>query len=574
MQVHDGGGAGIPQTLPEPTLQPTQHRATAGDTVASLAERYMVSPEAIHAANPQLTSPTSQGGNALHPGDVIDIPASPMSASGGVETGSATHSTLDVRVTAKNDQGALVWQPNSLAVTLTDKQKTELGNSRAEDAPGNSRGASISVGSEAAVTFKETQGTGTTSFSVETRLQVGASGEANAGGRGGAEIAGSIAAGSKATYQVTLPGEGQTVEAAAAVNPFDPTTIPVGGSVKLDSSDFVQTSLAGAFRMIGSETGITDTQGTSYTVARVDENTVRVTAGPTETLNAFNGVGLRTGDLSVMAGREDQLHGATLRTAEFDISTVEGQSAYAHFNATGQVAHETPGVGNVATISRIDYSSQTQLRAGYDQVSVALGGQANLGSSVQVEYADGSRSVTTDLRYGGNVPLTIEQRFDADGNELPGERSYQFEVNTDRPSYNWFERNILGKNEAGEEQANADLLNWSLTGGFDGSGPVNAGDTVTLSFSESQLEALIGQTRATVDGGQGIGGAHNDLRILVEDYSGNPVDDTMDFAVSLARNLGGDPYGFAAKLQTISAGADGNVANDSYARIDADVQTR
>lgn len=573
MLVHDGGGAALPQTLPEPTLEPTQHRATAGDTVASLAERYMVSPEAIHAANPQLVSPTSQGGNAIQPGDVIEIPASPMSASGGVESGDANHSTTDVKISAKTDGGSITWQPDSVAVQLTSKQEAELGNNRPEGAPGNSRGASISVASESNVQLQESQGDGTTSFTVTVGTQVGVSGEANAGGRGGAEVEAGITTGFESSYKVTLPGEGQTVEAAGAVNPFDPTTIPVGGSVTLDSSAFAETELAGSFRMIGTESKIKESDGVSYTVERVDADTVRVTTGPTETINAFNGVGLRAGDLSVMAGREDQLHGATLQTAEFDISSVEGQSAYAHFNATGQIAHETPGVDNVATISRIDYSSQTQLRAGFDQVSIALGGQANLGSSVQVTYPDGSSSVTTDLTYGGNVPLTIEQRFDAAGNELPGERSYQFEINTDRPSYNWFERNILGQNEASEEQANADLLNWALTGGIEG-GPVGAGETAVLTFSESQLEALMGQTRATVDGGQGIGGAHSDLRILVEDYNGNPVNDTMDFAVSLARNLGGDPYGFAAKLQTISAGADGDVANGSFARIDADVQTR
>lgn len=573
MHVHDGGGS-IAPTLPTPTLDPTRHNVVAGDTVATLAERYMVSPEAIHAANPQLVSPTAQGGNAIQPGDVIEIPASPMSASGDIDGGSANHSTTDVKVSAKAADGSITWQPDSRTVKLTAEQEVELGNNRAEGAPASSRGASISVASESSVEFQQSQGDGTTSFSVTTGSQISVSGEANAGGRGGAEVEASAATGFESTYKVTLPGEGQTVEAAAAVNPFDPTTIPVGGSVTLDSSAFTETALAGSFRMIGTENNIKASDGVSYTVERVDADTVRVTTGPTETINAFNGIGLRVGDLSVMAGREDQLHGATLQTAEFDISSVEGQAAYAHFNATGQIAHATPGVDNVATISRIDYSSQTQLRAGFDQLSIALGGQANLGSTVQVEYADGSRALTTDLSYGSNVPLTIEQRFDAAGNELPGERSYAFELSTDRPSYNWFERNILGRNEASEEQANADLLNWALTGGFDGGGPVGAGDTVTLTFSESQLEALIGQTRATVEGGQGIGGAHSDLRVLVEDYSGKPVNDTMDFAVSLARNLGGDPYGFAARLQTVSAGADGNVANDSYARIDADVQVR
>ncbi|MCD9027483.1 LysM peptidoglycan-binding domain-containing protein [Luteimonas sp. BDR2-5] len=570
--MHDGGGAIRQPAQPEPTLQPTQHRAVVGDTVASLAERYMVSPEAIHAANPRLAgTPAQGGGNPVQPGDVIQIPASPMSASGDVDGGSANHSTTDVKVTLKDDNGSITWQPDSLAVKLTDKQKVELGNSRADDAPGNSRGASISVSSESSVQLQETQGDGTTSFTVTADTRVGFSAEANAGGRGGAEIEVGAATGFESRYKVTLPGEGRPVEAASGINPFDPTTIPVGGSVTLDSSAYTNTSLAGSFRMIGTETHIKASEGVSYTVERVDEDTVRVTTGPTETINAFNGVGLRAGDISVMAGREDQLHGATLQTAEFDISTAEGQAAYAHFNSTGQIAHETPGVDNVATVSRIDYSSQTQLRAGTDELAVVLGGQANLGSAVQVTYPDGSYSLTTDLTYGANVPLTISQRFDADGNELPGERSYQFEVDTDRPGYNWFERNILGKNEASEEQANADLLNWALTGG-QGSGPVQAGDKVTLTFSEAQLQSLMEQTRATVDGNE-FGGAHSDLRVMVEDYNGNPLDGTMDFAVSLARNLNNDPYGFASKLHTISSGADGDIANQSYARIDADVQT-
>lgn len=574
MHVHDGGGATRATTLPEPALQPTQHLAVANDTVSTLAERYMVSPEAIHAANPALVSPTSQGGNAIQPGDIIEIPASPMSASGDVDPGSATHSTTDAQVTLKDENGSVTWQPDSTAIKLTDKQEVALGSNRPEGAPSSSRGASISVASEASVQLQESQSDGKTSFSVTTDAQLSISGEANAGGRGGAEIEASAASGFETTYKVTLPGEDQSVEAAGAVNPFDPTTIPVGGSVTLDSSAYAETSLAGSFRMIGTETNIKEADGVSYTVDRVDADTVRVTTGPTETINAFNGVGLRAGDISLMAGREDQLHGATLQTAEFDISTIEGQSAYAHFNTTGQIAHETAGVDNVATIARIDYSSQTQLRAGNDSIGVVLGGQANLGSAVQVTYPDGSHSLTTDLTYGANVPLTISQRFDAAGNELPGERSYVFALETDRPSYNWVERNIFGQNEASEEQANADLLNWALTGGVDGAGPVQAGENVTLTFSESQLEALIGQTRATVEGGGGIGGAHSDLRVLVEDYSGNPVNDTMGFAVSLARNLGGDPYGFAARLQTISAGADGDVANRSFARIDTDVQSR
>ena len=101
-----------------------------------------------------------------------------------------------------------------------------------------------------------------------------------AGGARGAHVEGSVATGFTSTYKVSLPGEG-TVEQAAAVNPFDPTTIPVGGSVTVDGSNFVDTSFEASFRYIGTQTKISDAAGVSYTVERVDENTVRVLAGPT-----------------------------------------------------------------------------------------------------------------------------------------------------------------------------------------------------------------------------------------------------------------------------------------------------
>ena len=566
--IHDGGRAYVPPPPPPPPAertQPVQHRVAGSDTVQSLAEQYAVSPEAIRAANPQL----GQGGNIAR-GDVLEIPPPPQSVSGDIDAGSATHSTTDVKVTLKNDDGSITWKPDSLSVNLTDKQKTELDNSRPE---GSNRrdtaGFSVSVSEESSVTVTESHSDTHTGFTITTQAQVGVSGEVSAGGgKGGLDVSGGITTGIEAKYKVSLPGEA-TVEQAAQVNPFDPTTLPVGGSVTLNGSDYVNTSFDASFRYIGTQTRVNNAEGTSYVMERVDENTVRVTAGPTETINAFNGVGVSVGDVKVMAGREDQLHGATLQTAEFDITTPEGQAALQHFNATGQVPHETAGVSDVATIKRVDFSSQTQLRAEFGKhVDLTLGGQANTGSSVQITYPDGSYSLTTDLGYGGNVPLTIEQRFDADGHELPGERSYSFEVNTDRPSYGWWDRNINGRNEAAEEQSMANLLNAALTGSVDGNGPVEAGGTVTLTFSESQMQALMEQTQTTVDASD-VGGGEADLRVMLGDGNYSPT--PTDFAISLARNLNSEPYGFIDKLWRISSGADGDTANNRYDRIEVEV---
>ncbi|WP_052772894.1 LysM peptidoglycan-binding domain-containing protein [Luteimonas sp. FCS-9] len=569
--VHDGGGvAPLAPPVPQPSTDARIHRADGSETVESLAERYAVSPEAIVSANPQLANAPANGGNPIQAGDELQIPASPQSVTGEVETGDPNHSTTDAKVTLKDDNGSITWQPDSASLKLTDEQKAELGSNRPEGAGKETKGASISLANESSVTLTESRGDDSTSFLVTTQTQVTLSGEATAGGRaGGADVAGSASTGFESTYKVTLPGEA-TVERAAAVNPFDPTTVPVGGSVTLDSQTFAGTSLEGSFRHIAAKSEIQYNEGVSYTLERVDENTVRVTTGPTETINAFNGVGVKVGDVSALVGREDQLHGATLQTAEFDISTQEGQTALQHFNTTGQIAHTTPGVDNVATIQRLDYSSQTQLRAEAGDLSLVLGGQANLGSSVKVTYPDGSYSLTTDLSYGANVPLTVEQRFDAQGNELPGERRFEFEVSTDRPEYNWLERNILGQNEASEERALAEQLNWAIDGD-PSSGRVSPGETVTLSFTESQIETLIGQIQSTVDGNN-IAGANNDLALLLNSREGADAPNSMEFAVALARNLGSEPGGFIDKLFRISSGADGDNANKRYDGIDVTVQ--
>lgn len=539
-----GGGSGIP--LQEQRSEPVPYRTTSGDTLQSLAARYSVSTEAIRQANPQLGS-----GDALPEGELVQIPVQPQSAAGDVDPGSPTYAHTDTKVTLKNDDGSITWKPDSTSIKLTDKQKLELGNSRPEGSPKGTNGFSVSLSSESSVTLTESQSDTHTAFSVSTGTQVSLSGEASAGGARGAHVEGSVATGFDSTYKVSLPGEA-SVEQAATVNPYDPTTIPVGGSVTLDGSSFVETSFEASFRYIGTQTKIKDAAGVSYTIERVDEDTVRVLAGPTETINAFNGVGLSVGELSIMAGREDQLHGASMQTAEFDISTPEGQAAFEHFNATGQVASETPGVSNVADIQRIDYSSQSELRAKLGPLSVDLGGAQNTGSVVQTTYPDGSYSLAKDLQYSDNVPLHVSQTFDAQGNELVAERSYSYTL------------------EASDQ--NYQLLNLAANGDFAGAidGPVEAGDTVTLSFSEEQMQALVGMTSDYVEHAPTAREAT--LLGYMESDGSRPTPEPFDFAVALARNLGGDDYGFAQKLFNIATGADG-LDNRSAVAIDMDIET-
>src|SRR5690606_8972753 len=510
-------------------------------------------------------------------GETINIPAASQSViddpSGNDFVPNPTYpsanSEYSARVEGQHAEGSVTWNPGDGSVKLTGTQIVTP--------PGQTDQSPVrySARSETAVTDgqvnKTIDGKAYTEFTVEVQFTQSTNVEAqNRTSRGLVEGEASIGAGTRARYKVLLPGNDQSAEAAARINPFDPTTIPDGATVMMDGQNFTQGSLAGSFRHIGVQTNVTEASGVTYAVTR-DGSEVRVTMGPNQAVEAFNGVGLRSEIATAMLGRQDNLGGSTLATASFDLSNANGQAAYAHFVATGQVAHETAGVGEVATIERVDYSSQTRAQLELGPVKADLAGAQNTGTFVRTSYPDGSYTDTTELQYSGNVPLQVTQRFDAAGNEVTSERTYEFKVSTDHTvNLGWWDK-MWGASEAeaeaSRETSHTQLLNWSLTGGSD-AGPAQAGKTMTITFTEGQMQALHGQTTAAAGANES---GMDTLRLLAGGEDDMPVNSTFDFAVAMARNLGGDNYGFAERLFQISSGADGDLANKEFARIDASV---
>ncbi len=581
----DGGGGGI--YVPPPKAEPQTHVVRADDTVDTLTDRYGVTPQALRAANPAIfqappglrRDAPGNGGVLLVPGETISIPAAPQSvvedpaASDFVPnpTYPSSNSEYTIELEGSSAAGSLTWNPGDGSVKLTGAQIATP--------PGQTANSPVEyeARSETAVTAGQTNktldGKAFTEFTVEVQFTQSATVAAGTRtSRGLVEGEAGVGAGTRARYKVLLPGENRSAEAAARVNPFDPTTIPDGATVMLDGQHFSQGSLAGAFRHIGTQTNVTEAAGVTYAVTREGDD-VRVTMGPNAAVEAFNGFGVRSQIVTAMLGRQDNIGGSTLATATFDLSNADGQAAYAHFVATGQVAHETPGVSGVATMERIDYSSQTRLQVELGPMRADLAGAQNTGTSVRTTYPDGSYSLNTELQYSGNVPLQVTQRFDTSGSEVTSERTYEFKVSTDHTvDLGWWD-NILGRSdaeaEASLEESHAALLNWALTGQVDGGGPARPGEVMIIGFTEAQMQALHGQTTAAA--------AANDsgldrLRLLTGGEDGMPVNSTLEFAIAMARNLGGDDYGFAQRLVEISSGAGGDLADRDYARIDASVR--
>ena len=543
-----------PSSLPPPpTSEAARHTVQPAESLTQIANQYGVSAQDLLKANPQVSNP-----EMIYPGDGLVIPArvsdsssqgvsisntGGISANQGARTDSRTTTTSDagtVHQSTTSTSGNVSVNPEAGSVTASGGVAF---NESVKSA--NGYGVSFGGGANASISGGVNTADGVTTYKASSDVSVFLKGGVSTP-QAGLEIG--RTEGIRASYQVAMPSDAGVDP--LSVNPFDPQSMPVGTTVTMHGSDYSTNEFKATFRNIATQTKVTDETGVSTVVARTGEDTVRVTAGPTEAVKAYNGVGVEFGVGSIMLGRNDSLSGATLRTAEFDLSNAAGQAAYNDFLATGALPETNgSGVANVATVERLDYSSQTHLGAKLGPVNLSLDGAKNTGNMVVTTHADGSIERNVDLQYSGNVPMNISQRWDANGNEIADARVYSYDVKVD--------------------QSNVQLLNAALSGGLDGA-PVSEGQTVTLGFSETQMSALAGQTSAAVDNG-----AHMSLGTLLGYMNTDgsyPTPDAWDFALSLGRNLGNSDYGLSERLFSISDGStDGGFGDRTFARIDASV---
>lgn len=550
MSIQPAASSSPSSLPPPPTREPARHTVQSAENLTQIANQYGVAPGDILKANPQIANP-----EMIYPGDGLVIPARvsdsssqgvSVSNTGGVSANQGVRS--DARTTTTSDTGTVHQSTSStignVSVNPETGSITASGGVAFNESVKSSKGYGISfgAGANASLTGGVNTANGVTTYKASSDVSVFLKGGVSTP-QAGLEIG--RAEGIRASYQVAMPADADV--SPLSVNPFDPQSMPVGTKVTMNGSDYGTNEFKATFRNLATQTKVTDESGVSTVVERTGDDTVRVTAGPTEAIKAYNGVGVDFGVASVMLGRNDSLSGATVRTAEFDLSGAAGQAAYNDFLANGTLPVDNgDGVSNVAKVESLDYSSQTNLSAKLGPVNLSLDGAKNTGNSVVTTHADGSVERNVDLQYSGNVPMNISQRWDANGNEIADARIYSYDVKVDR--------------------SNVQLLNAALSGGLDGQ-PVSEGQTVTLSFNEQQMDALAGQTATAVENG-----AHMQLGSLLGYMNRDgsyPTPDAMDFALSLGRNLGSSDYGIAEKLFSISTGT--SVERNDFARIEASV---
>lgn len=427
-----------------------------------------------------------------------------------------------------------VITPDTVSATVSGGFSSEVTNAKGY-------GVSFGVNAEASVVADKKTENGVTTYTVESEASVTVEGGVNTP-QAGLTVAHSE--GLRGSYSVAMPEAAAKGVNPGAVNPYDPSSMPTGTVVTMSGEQFSSNEFEATFRNLAVATKVEEASGVSVAIEKTGEHTVRVTAGPTQAVEAYNSVGVDFGVASAALGRTDNLDSATLKTAEFDLSTPEGKAAYNEFLTAGTLpSNNGTGVSNVATVETIDYSSESSLDVSLGPIDLSFKGAKNTGNSVVTTYPDGTKDVTVGLDYSENVPMQLTRRYDAQGNEVISERRYSYELTADENT--------------------AQLLNASLTGdaGQAESGPVEPGKTVTLTFTEAQMREYMKMTQRASEAGFGS----NDLDVLVKDYDGRFVNSPEDFAIALARNLGGTDYGTAERMFRISDAADGEFGGGSTA---------
>ncbi|ALN65410.1 lysM domain protein [Lysobacter antibioticus] len=546
----------VPSVTPQ--TEPTTHQVAHGETLPAIADQYGVTPQALRAANPELfqdkwrLDEAQQSGRAdpIFYGDTLRIPAAPMSVTAEPMESpyEASHGTSNSEFSAGMGSVKIAYNPgdNATKVTVTNEAAVE----------GSSR-VGFKISTESSLEIGWVVKEGKTEFTV-TGANVNKTHAEARSGQLEAEV--SVGAGFRARYKVILPGGDHDPKEVAKINPFDPSTIPLGATVIMDGQYYTQTEIAGSFRHVGGESEIKDASGVSYSITRTGSNQVQIMKGPSASIEAYNGGGVRfkgaggvEGSLTV--GQQINVGDSMMRTATFDLDSAAGRSAYANFVATGEAEHGAPGVSDVATVHRLDVSSQGRLKlklsAGEAEVEGDIALRASTtGTYTQTTYPDGSIALTSEFKYGNNVPLKVTQRFDAEGNEVRSERTYEYTVDT-----------------SGLGNHSAQQINWVLSGGASESGPAIPGEKVKLTFSEGEMRALNAQAEKAGD----TYAPGNSIASLTDDGDGHSRS-TFAFAVGLSRTSNQDKYGFANSLLEISYAADGHMSRGDFDRISMDVE--
>jgi len=255
---------------------------------------------------------------------------------------------------------------------------------------------------------------GSTTLTVRTAVAATAGAEGTRGPVGGGA---NVRAGAASEYELTLPNEAWA-NTTAPPNPFDPASLPPGGSMVFRREYFASMGLEANYRALVAASGYEEGAGVVVGVQRNADGTTRLMVGPyTVVKNEFM-VGVGRGELKIGIGRDDKLENGRLRSWTFDPSKPEDVRAYQLALAQSAAIGAVPFADRPSdTVEYITYESLAGIRVQAGPISFGGNwGQSN-GDVRVVTRPDGSSSYEALANYNGTI-LTVSREFDPSGRQI------------------------------------------------------------------------------------------------------------------------------------------------------------
>ena len=267
-------------------------------------------------------------------------------------------------------------------------------------------------------------------------------------------------------------------------DPLDPLSMPTGSSVLMRGQSLEGSAFEANWKAftIGSEH--VELSGLGFSVSRMEGSIVEVAAGPVETVEneLFIGLG-RQGTAAIGIGSRTSLEDRQMDVARIDLSTAEGQAAYQHFMATGQVPQwSPPGVPQSGTMQVFDaeHARFAGIELGGFKAAIDDDSQFTIRDTT---WSDGSIDRQTTYLNSGGLATDVRYRVGADGT----------------PAYDDAQWTVV---RAGLDPVLASYLEAAYSGA-PGNNRLEGERDVQLDFSTSELMAIRDQARDSVEALQG-----------------------------------------------------------------------
>jgi hypothetical protein len=209
----------------------------------------------------------------------------------------------------------------------------------------------------------------------------------------------------------------------------DPRAMPAGTQVTMSAEVFGSANLGASFRGLNISDEVRAGVGYSFGVEKLEGEKVRISVGPTETLERTQrlGIGVELGSVEVSAelSRSTKRTGAALASVELDLSTAQGRIAYDQFLRTRNLPSDGPGVSNRTTsqVMTVQEAAAAGLTVGPLSASSHLWSET---TSMVVTTQGGKKTATVNTTAAGSGNnITSTYRFE---NGKPVFDSLSFEM--------------------------------------------------------------------------------------------------------------------------------------------------